>query len=139
MKTEKLFQLSFPKYPTFRCFSKQMNKQTDRQTKNLNSISINSWDWSRRRCLPILIKISWKLIKISHISIFQWTNEPTDGHTNKKFFVGIKQSVRQIYGEIYTDFGKEILKTDQNSPFFHVSETNDPTDRHTSKKIQPKI
>ena len=66
LKTEKFFQLSFPKYPTFPYFSEQMNPLTDTQTENPNFLLANLWDRSIARCPQILIKICWKLSDFSN-------------------------------------------------------------------------
>ena len=87
-------------------FNEQMNQLMDKQIKNFKFTLANLWDRPRPSCLPILVKIS-------HFSIFQWTNEPTDRHTSKKFTFCFSQSVRWVQGKISTNFGKDILKTER--------------------------
>ena len=89
--------------------------------KNYNFILANLWDRSIRNCPPILMNIPPKLIKLSPFSILQWTNKPTNRHTNKKFQFYFSQSVRKVQGNMCTNFGKNILKTEQIIPLLHFS------------------
>ena len=78
------------------------------------------WDSFSRRCPPNLVNISWKLSKRSNFSIFQWPNEQTDRHTDKKIKLHFCQYVREVSGKMFTNFGIYIIKTEQNIPLFHL-------------------
>ena len=86
LKTEQNIQLSI--------LSEKMNQLTDTKTKKNYLILANVWKRSVRICPPILVKISTKLSKIFHVFTFQWTNELTDRHTDKKNQFFISQSMR---------------------------------------------
>ena len=116
--------------------NEQMNQLTDTQTKNSNFILANLWDRSRVTCVPNLVKISWKLSKLSYFSTFQWTNEPTNRHTNINsnfILANLWERSRVTCVPILVKISWKLSKLSHFSTF---QWTNEPTDGHTNKKFK---
>ena len=111
-KLGKIFNFSF--------FNEQTNQLMNTQTKNKTFTVANLWYRPRQRCQPISVKKSWKLGEIFNFSLFKWTNKPTEEHINQTIIFHFSQPVREACGKMSTNFGRDILKTEQNIQLFHV-------------------
>ena len=110
-----------------------LNESTDRYTSK-NTFCENGLQNTSILFQFICEKISWKLSKISHFSILQWINEPTDRHTSKKWHFVLTNLWDSSRGRCPPILEKISWKQSKISHFSIFQWTNEPTDRHLSKK-----